>query len=123
MLHRTRHLFVRQQTSVINAIRAHMAEFGIVARVGRNGVEELLAVAADPADRRLPEVAEALAQTGVQMRESSPKALARAGVQEGRHANSTWFLQACNSQGTCRPLLDGNRCGFTAPAREGPTPA
>ena len=28
MLHRTRHLFIRQQTSVINAIRAHLAEFG-----------------------------------------------------------------------------------------------
>ena len=41
MLHRTRHLFIRQQTAVINAIRAHLAEFGIVARVGRNGVEEL----------------------------------------------------------------------------------
>jgi transposase len=39
MLHRTRHLFIRQQTSVINAIRAHLAEFGIVAPVGRNGVE------------------------------------------------------------------------------------
>ena len=34
MLHRTRQLFIRQQTSVINAIRAHMAEFGIVAPVG-----------------------------------------------------------------------------------------
>jgi transposase len=44
MLHRTRHLFIRQQTSVINAIRAHLAEFGIVAPVGRNGVEELLNV-------------------------------------------------------------------------------
>ena len=43
MLHRTRHLFMRQQTSVINAIRAHLAEFGIVAPVGRRGVEELLA--------------------------------------------------------------------------------
>ena len=42
MLHRTRHLFMRQQTSVINAIRAHLAEFGIVAPVGRRGVEELL---------------------------------------------------------------------------------
>ena len=31
VLHRTRHLFIRQQTSVINAIRAHCAEFGIVA--------------------------------------------------------------------------------------------
>jgi transposase len=36
-LHRTRHLFIRQQTSVINAIRAHLAEFGIVAPVGRRG--------------------------------------------------------------------------------------
>ena len=41
-LHRARHLFIRQQTSVINVIRAHLAEFGIVAPVGRNGVEQLL---------------------------------------------------------------------------------
>src|SRR5213083_3324856 len=47
MLHRTRQLFIRQQTSVINAIRAHMAEFGIVAAVGRNGVEQLLAIVMD----------------------------------------------------------------------------
>src|SRR6202140_2019913 len=33
VLHRTRHLFIRQQTSVINAIRAHLAEFGMVASV------------------------------------------------------------------------------------------
>jgi len=59
MLHRTRHLFIRQQTAVINSIRAHLAEFGIVARVGRQGVEELLDVVADPAERRLPEVARA----------------------------------------------------------------
>ena len=30
-LHRTRHLFIRQQTAIINSIRAHLAEFGIVA--------------------------------------------------------------------------------------------
>src|ERR1700720_4368745 len=41
-LHRTRHLFIRQQTAVIIAIRAHLAEFGIIAPVGRHGVEELL---------------------------------------------------------------------------------
>jgi transposase len=58
-LHRTRHLFIRQQTSVINVIRAVLAEFGIVAPVGRNGVEQLLDVAADANDRRLPEVARA----------------------------------------------------------------
>src|SRR6202049_3372217 len=69
MLHRTRHLFIRQQTAVINAIRAHLAEFGIVAPVGRNGVEELLDVVADPDDNRVPEVArECLAALGAQLR-------------------------------------------------------
>jgi transposase len=67
-LHRTRHLFIRQQTSVINAIRAHLAEFGIVAPVGRNGVEQLLGVAADSNDERLPEVARAyVAALGAQL--------------------------------------------------------
>ena len=56
-LHRTRHLFIRQQTSVINAIRAHLAELGIVAPVGRHGVAQLLGIAADANDKRLPEVA------------------------------------------------------------------
>jgi transposase len=69
MLHRTRHLFIRQQTAVINAIRAHLAEFGIVAPVGRNGVEQLLSVVADSSDKRLPEVARAcVAALGVQLR-------------------------------------------------------
>ena len=56
-LHRTRQLFIRQQSSVINAIRAHMAEFGIVAAVGRKGVEQPLAIVTDAGDERVPEVA------------------------------------------------------------------
>jgi transposase len=69
MLHRTRHLLIRQQTAVINAIRAHLAEFGIVAPVGRNGVEQLLGVVADPSDKRVPQVARAcLAALGAQLR-------------------------------------------------------
>jgi transposase len=69
MLHRTRHLFVRQQTAVINAIRAHLAEFGIVAPVGRKGVEELLRVVAAGSDPRLPEIARAcVAALGAQLR-------------------------------------------------------
>jgi transposase len=69
MLHRTRHLFIRQQTAVINAIRAHLAEFGIVAPVGRNGVEELLKVVADASDERVPEIARAcLGALGAQLR-------------------------------------------------------
>jgi transposase len=68
-LHRTRHLLMRQQTSVINAIRAHLAEFGIVAPVGRQGVEQLLGVVADSNDKRLPEIARAcVAALGAQLR-------------------------------------------------------
>ena len=68
MLHRTRHLFIRQRTAVINVIRAHLAEFGIVAPVGRNGVEQLLDVVADAGDKRLPELARAcVAALGVQL--------------------------------------------------------
>ena len=60
---------MRQQTSVINAIRAHLAEFGIVAPVGRRGVEELLTVVADPNDKRVPEIARAcLSAFGAQLR-------------------------------------------------------
>ena len=68
MLHRTRHLFIREQTAVINVIRAHLAEFGIVAPVGRKGVEELLRVIADPADKRIPDIARAcLGALGTQL--------------------------------------------------------
>ena len=59
MLHRTRHLFIRHQTAIINTIRAHLAEFGIVAPVECNGVEDLLYAVADQRDERIPEVARA----------------------------------------------------------------
>ena len=69
MLHRTRHQFIRQQTAVINVIRAHLAELGIVAPIGRKGVEELLDVVADPSDKRVPAIARAcLAALGAQLR-------------------------------------------------------
>jgi transposase len=67
-LHRTRHLFIRQQTAIINSIRAHLAEFGIVAPVARQGVEQLLKVVVDVNDTRLPEIARAcVAALGTQL--------------------------------------------------------
>ncbi len=57
MIHRTRQMFVQQRTTLINAMRAHLAEYGIVAGVGRNGVEALLELIARGEDDRLPEVA------------------------------------------------------------------
>jgi transposase len=44
MLHRVRLMLVRQRTMLTNAIRAHMAEFGVVAPIGRQGVEKLRAM-------------------------------------------------------------------------------
>jgi transposase len=44
MQHRTRDLLMRQRTQVINALRAHLAELGIAAPQGREGMKRLLAI-------------------------------------------------------------------------------
>ena len=54
MLLRTRDLLMRQRTQLINALRAHMAELGIVAAQGYAGLKELLKVIAGERDARLP---------------------------------------------------------------------
>ena len=54
VVNRTRDRMMRQRTQVINALRAHLAEFGIVAAQGNQGVKELLAIVADQQDARLP---------------------------------------------------------------------
>ena len=54
MQHRTRDLLLRQQTQAINALRAHLAELGIVAAQGREGLKQLLTIIADEKDARLP---------------------------------------------------------------------
>ncbi len=59
MVHRSRALLVRQRTMLVNAIRAHLAEFGIVAPVGLRGIAALLEVITDSGDERLPSVARA----------------------------------------------------------------
>ena len=42
MLHRTRDLLIRQRTQLINALRAHLAELGLVAAKGRDGLQDLV---------------------------------------------------------------------------------
>jgi len=54
MQHRTRDLLMRQRTQVINALRGHLAELGIVAAQGREGLKQLLTIIADEKDARLP---------------------------------------------------------------------
>jgi transposase len=62
MLHRVREQLLKQRTATINALRAHLAEFGIVAAQRQMGLRELLAVVADPEDRRVPPLARELLQ-------------------------------------------------------------
>lgn len=42
MLHRARHLLVRQRTAQVSAMRAHLAEYGVIAPKGRAHVRELV---------------------------------------------------------------------------------
>lgn len=59
MLHRVRKILTRQRTQISNALRAHMAEFGIIGPVGRVGLDRLIAVIADQDDARMPDEARA----------------------------------------------------------------
>lgn len=59
VLHRTRELLVRQRTMLINAIRAHCAEFGLVAAQGVGRVGDLLKRAIQAGPAALPDLARA----------------------------------------------------------------
>lgn len=61
MLHRARCLLVRQRTMLVNALRAHMAEFGIIAPQGLRNVELLTKEVAHE-QGRLPELARSILQ-------------------------------------------------------------
>jgi len=54
MLHRTRDLLIRQRTQLINALRAHLAELGLVAAKGREGLQQLVTAVTESSDERLP---------------------------------------------------------------------
>ena len=54
-VHRTRDLLIKQRTQLINALRAHLAELGIVAEQGRDGLAKLIALLKDERTlQRLP---------------------------------------------------------------------
>lgn len=52
-MHRLRALLIRHRTRLANTIRAHMAEFGIIAPVGRMGLERLNHILWDENDDRI----------------------------------------------------------------------
>jgi transposase len=74
MLHRARKLLVGQRTMLANALRAHLAEFGIIAPCGNKGLDGLIALAVDADDPMLPQLArEALAMLAAQLRDAEAK--------------------------------------------------
>ena len=60
LLHRGRERLVRQRTGLVNALRAHLAEFGIVAPQGLRNVGQLIAIVRDERDTRLPAIGRAV---------------------------------------------------------------
>lgn len=60
MLHRTRALLLRQRTQLINALRGHLAEFGLVARRGARNIRELADLVRDTDRKALPDTARAM---------------------------------------------------------------
>jgi transposase len=57
VLHRVRLMLMRQRIQLSNAIRGHMAEFGLVAPIGREGLQGLIGLIAESGDPRVPEEA------------------------------------------------------------------
>lgn len=105
MLHKVRRILTRQRTQLANALRAHMAEFGITAAIGRNGLDRLLAIVADDGDTRIPVdarvsltmLAEQLAMVKRQILANDRRIMAHA-----RRSDTGWRLMAIPGIG---PLL------------------
>jgi len=54
LMHRARDLLIRQRTMLVNALRGHMAEFGLVEAQGLHKVVGLIAIVLDEKDERIP---------------------------------------------------------------------
>jgi len=65
LLHRGRERLVRQRTMLVNALRGHLAEFGVIAPQGLRNVGRLIAIIRDEEDARLPGLARQEATDGL----------------------------------------------------------
>ena len=57
MMHRARDLLIRQRTMLVNALRGHFAEFGLIEAQGLHKVARLIAIVMDEEDGRVPDIA------------------------------------------------------------------
>jgi transposase len=78
MLHKARALLIRQRTMLINALRAHMAELGMIAPQGREKIDDLIAVIEDGEDESVPGLAKAALKPLVAQLRAAEEAIAAA---------------------------------------------
>jgi transposase len=57
MMHRARDLLIRQRTMLVNALRGHLAEFGLIDAQGLHKAARLIAIVMDETDERVPDIA------------------------------------------------------------------
>jgi transposase len=57
MMHRARDLLIRQRTMLVNALRGHLAEFGLIEAQGLHKVTRLITIVMDEMDGRVPDIA------------------------------------------------------------------
>src|SRR3954463_12450816 len=96
MLHRTRALLLRQRTQLINAVRGHLAEFGLIARQGAHNIQELTDLVRDTGSDKLPDTARPMLVLLLeQIREAQMR------VRKTEQALEAWAKQS----DACRRLL------------------
>ena len=88
MLHRVRLMLNRQRTQISNALRAHLSEFGVVAPIGRGGIEQLLVVINDDNDTRIP----ADARLCLRMLEAQLTVVKAQILENDRRVRAVWAL-------------------------------
>jgi len=89
MLHKVRELLMRQQTMLVNALRAHMAELGMIAPQGRGKVKDITAVIEDDEDESIPELAKSALKPLVMQLRANEDATAALDVElKAWHKNS-----------------------------------
>jgi transposase len=57
VMHRGRELLIRQRTMLANALRGHLAEFGLIAAQGLHNVAGLIVIVRNDEDGRVPDMA------------------------------------------------------------------
>ena len=82
---RTRDLLVRQRTQMINALRGHLAEFGMVVRKGADHAVKLVEFVRDPASE-LPEEARSVLEVLAQMLQQVEEKIAALDVEIAKRA-------------------------------------